>query len=342
MQKKPKRAKAPRTSAPAALPSVVEWYQLIEIASSIDLLVDDDDAPIRTAGALLGSGRLDGEAANDPPARSKLAAMVGRVPAVPGVNWWSGSLPSVGGMPSIPTLADSLCDAMPGVQNLGATRQERLAALALRMPDLAAYNWLRTQPAYQQAVSSMAGAVGRSHPAYRADVAEYRLISAIGSPLCSFLSLSGQFSYPSKDEIASKLKAAEKIKAFFSENTGLYLGDAPNWEGSTAADTLVRELRKLQADWLAKPRDELTYARLEVRDSFIRALAKSFGTVSTFIVAALMGLVGQPKADAAHIRARIRALGLSNYTEKEAAPLPAVEAGDMWGQLVKKEARKGG
>lgn len=283
----------PIAASKAPLPSFTDWGALLTVCSSIEWIVDDaQDAPQAGGGLLSGFwSRVVG--GDKPSKRSKLGALVTAESRLVTPYDWDLQL----------------CKVLPGVEDLGQSRQERIQNLLLLLGKLPAYAWLRSQEPFRAALATMGGRVGALIPAYSSDIAQFRLIEAVAMPVSTFHVLTSQpglIRFPTTAEADGALEAAKHVQRFLRVNTGLGKEHGIGWDESAAAARLVDKLAALVQEYQTRPTNELTKVKRQTLTAIIENTRRLFGKESPAVLVHLARLAGGYEIDKPNLAALIR------------------------------------
>jgi hypothetical protein len=274
-------------------PDPQEWSCLQEVVRYVAIIVDDD--PVSPTGLSSGGTLLTGfgqEAHGPPlPPRSVLAgALASRTffPARGGS--FNGEL-----APPYAAVGEELLEILPGVDQIGATRAERIEALTKMLPQIPAYAWLM-RGTYPTALAHMKKK-GKSDPAYASDDAEFRLLDVIIDPLWKHLHAMAHanklIKYPTRKAVENALKNVTELNAFLNGSTALHMTGRLDWNTARPIVKLGQELGALLKDAYKPPKEAMQVSSLQTHflDTVIERAAKAFGSVYVPMVQAVAGII---------------------------------------------------
>jgi len=184
---------------------------------------------------------------------------------------------------------DTITAILPGVESLGSNRAERTSRLLSRLTELPAYDWLRAQKGYPDAVRTLVR-LGKTDAAFALDTAEILLIRSLIFPLQILLVLRRSGSvppYPAKRELEDVYRNVRDLVRFLRERWPIHgiVKIPPHLKSA------LRELEKnLNAKRRAyrKPKNDGTLIERDFRDQVIQRLNTEFGKCSATLVSHLL------------------------------------------------------
>lgn len=257
-------------------PEFGSWDELQLVVSNVALIVDD--AP--PSNALFGFMGLLDLAPKQPPPQNHESRLKSQLKATP----------------TLLTQGDErrLIEVLPGIDDIGSNRAQRLEALTRRLSELKAYHWLSAQPAFGSARAALKR-LAKSSPVskHARDDALFLMLNALIFPLRVYQLLQAQgkkSSYPTKADVQEAYRHARALNRFFNDHTPVYgLFDMPGNVWSTL-DVVVRELDANRNKY-TKPKDNGQINERDFRDQLVRRLYREFDACSKQLVSPLLGLV---------------------------------------------------
>lgn len=263
------------------------WAELARVCMSVDAIIEDGYPP----GGLLAPswGLLDpSPSSEDGPMPSKLAGYLVR----PNADYYT-----------------RITEALPGIENAGGNRAERLAVLMARLPELPAYAWLIKQPSYREDVRAKlkGGALAAS---YQTDTAELVLLGVLAAPLGQYFSAI-QFEdagylpkYPKRAQVTRAKNLAMELRTFLRDYSALMVEDKINWQATFSIDALISDLARVEREH-KRPTDPRKAFQTMTVDRLIVETAKAFGQPSPALLVDLAAIIEYP-IDGPNMSKRIR------------------------------------
>jgi hypothetical protein len=192
-------------------------------------------------------------------------------------------------------ITKSVDELIPNLDQLGSTREVRLASLKAFLPNLKAYRWLNEHDSYKRAIRTIAR-LKKTNPIYAGDTSEFLLIQVFLWPLILLLlqrkhKLSP--AYPTKKELAEGLKGAQNLLALLIERTPIH-GLVTETKALISDLERYAEKVELMRKTYRKPVDDGFSAERDFRDQVIRNLLENAGGCSTTLVSHILTLVNFP------------------------------------------------
>jgi hypothetical protein len=258
-------------------PTIGEWHDLQTIVSNVEVIVSDPPPAYEYSSA---PGLL--ESYSDAKERDR-AAQEHRT----AVRRSDQLLKSVSG-----ASGRQIVDILPGLDNIGHSRSERLNNLLAKMSGMTAYSWLRGNSAYGDLLKSLT-IIAKTRPSYQRDTREFLLLHSIIFPMSLFLIQRQRNltpAYPTKIELQSASRQVRAIVRFFEEKSAIY--------GVVDTPYLLRDdLRKLGSQielaltTYRKPRDDGTLRERSLLDYLIPSLFSNFNECSPTLVEHVLAIV---------------------------------------------------
>lgn len=265
-------------------PSLEDWRRLALVCRRVPDLIEDEATP--TTGGLLGLlSPMEGGSQASIFKRSRFGGAIFR----------RVSRESMGPH----DLDAELLAILPAADNLGGSRDERLANLRQVLRSLPAYAWLTSQRhAFPDVMSTLSG--GKIGAAYSSDIADLKLWAATGMHLGLCLNLAGMAKFPTKAQVRGAVKAARALQKFLREHDVLLYGGKVSFHTWGGIGNAVAELEAFSKVYKKKP-DSVTGLFMQTKDLLISATLTEFGESSPTLISELLRLVGY-EGDVSNVR----------------------------------------
>ncbi len=220
---------------------------------------------------------------------------------------------------------ERILNVLPGSDNLGVNRSERVNALTLRLKELPAYLWLARQSSYRDALAlirkkasevktkeSIGDAIADAHrrqQGYAKDTSEYLLLKTFLPALILFSIYKSNAitpPYPTKAEMEKALSNAKQLSKFLNERFMVkqVIEVSPFLDKALASFVLAA---KEKVNDYTKPKaDDTLNARLYM-ERVIKGCWAAFGECSPTLVTHLSRLVDY-EIDASDLSKKIKAV----------------------------------
>jgi hypothetical protein len=186
---------------------------------------------------------------------------------------------------------------LPGIGELGSSRQERVQNLKAKLSSMRAYAWLTREPGFVSAVKTTEYWAKREMAGYKSDINDFRLASAVAP---AFMLLTGEVTsnYPEREEVKIALESAERVAEFLNRYGGLVRKRLIDFGTRQKAEEVVDQLAAVMRTKYKKPRENFDPV---VEDEFayilIASLTHTFGSPSKKILANLLAVIGYTPDD---------------------------------------------
>lgn len=257
-------------------PTFEEWRSLHLIASHVDLIVNDGVYTPPTqdflGGLLFARNDSPPPKADDPISELRALLLTRTTLLGQGVE-------------------RELIRYLPGIENLGRSRPERLQLLTTRLADMKAYYWLSEQESFRDVRRSLER-LSKSGPYARDDVL-FLMLRALVPPLQVFLFHKEHQiapAYPSKEEVTDALRHARALAYFLKNRNPVYGAFNIPHNLHNALETFANELSAKKAAY-RKPKDDGALHERNFRDQLVQALFNEFGSVSLSLLRNLLAMI---------------------------------------------------
>jgi hypothetical protein len=278
------------------------WDGLRLIASNVEFIVSDGPQPM-TPGSFSLLAVNQGQSAPRP--RSMLAAAAsGEFEDDP--RWFHLAVPILGDPSS--TLHEAILAVLPGADQLGTTRQERIAVLRSRLTELESYRWLVNGVSYVDAKKAVEKAGKRKGGKFASDVAEFALLRTLIGPLSMFelaRAIPAVLAEPKRPAVEAALKAAQKLQAFFVGHGGVYVAENVDVLAVHGLHKITASLQAMLRAAHKAPQDKETARQILYLDSLAVQMHQEFGACDVPTLLALAGIVDY-RPDSANLYARVK------------------------------------
>lgn len=279
------------------------WDGLQLIASNIEFIVSDGPQPWQQGRGLF---HLDDPAT--PPARRSRSMLAAAVAG--DTNNPFGSFDVFVSSLQTPTgkLHDAILSLIPGADQLGDSRQERIAGLTRRLPELECYRWLRDLGAYQDALRALKKVGKTKGGMFASDVAEFALLSVLIHPLSIFKlaeETPSVMAKPTRTDVAAALEAAQLLESFFATHGALYAAGGIDVAAVLGLHKITSALRAMLEAAHKAPGDKESARQILYLDMLTVGMHQKFGDCNVPVLLALAAIVGY-HPDSSNLYARVK------------------------------------
>ena len=285
-----------------AAPTFQDWDKLQVIVDHVEMIVCD---------------------AYDPNERDRHKGLLGLFAVQPALPTTASKLRTASVLSQ--HLVDQVLAVLPGADNLGVNRRERIDALTGRLKELTAYQWLMRQPSYTAAVkliqkkaaasSSKKESIGETlartyklQQGYAKDTSEYLLLKAFLAALALFLMYREheiEPPFPTKAELEKALLHAKQLSQFLCMKfmVSSVVEISPFLEKNL--NSFVLSTKEKLRDYTKPKADETLTSRI-YQDRIIQGCWLSFGDCSPTLIQHLLGFV-EYEVDPSDLSKKIKA-----------------------------------
>jgi hypothetical protein len=261
-----------------------EWRLLHMVLSNLDYIIEDGFEVFETPAPTGGWGLMQRALA--------IAGVPDDTRHVP--IYRKSALQS--GLPNI--FLREIAAALPGLDTVGQTRDERLANLRIRLVELDAYRWFTVQRPFCDALKRAAlPAVRNAGPKFGCDVADLKLLKAVVMPLTIF-TYGSVARLPRRPVLDKAADSANALVSFLRAHAGLYeVGvDVQHvWH----LEQLVVQLRAAYRTKAKKQgRSDHHELQIQFAKGVIKELLQDFGSCPPSVVKELLVFVAYEPDDA--------------------------------------------
>lgn len=257
-------------------PELKDWDALQLVVLSVNLIVDDAP-PVNVLHGLMGLLSQPIQKPQATNSESRLKAQLRSTPTL-----LTGDTDK------------KLLELLPGLDDIGKNRAERISNLSRRLSELPAYHWLSKTQAFIDAKAALQR-LAKASPAskYAYDDALFRMLDALIYPLQVFHLLKERglkSNYPTKADVQDAFVHARALQAFLRDHDPVYgLFDMPS-NARNVLDAVTMELDANRKTY-SKPKDNGQINERDFRDQLVRRLYLQFDGCSNKLLKPLLGLV---------------------------------------------------
>ena len=202
--------------------------------------------------------------------------------------------------------AKKIVKILPGIDEIGFSRQSRIDNLWVRLGDLNAFRWLKSQPGFTTIFDTL-DRIAKTNPSFKVDTRYFLLLDAFIWPL-HFLALQQKLNltpqYPTRKDLKDARSKAGALSAFLKANRSIHgIVDVP-LALKESLSKFALELDSVERTY-RKPRDDGGLRERDFGDQIIRAINANFGKCSPTLVGRLLTFVDYPSDDS-DLKARIK------------------------------------
>lgn len=283
VEKAQKRLAGRSNDLRSEVPVFEQWHQLWQVASNLDLIVEDAFSGWAPPSAPGPRGLLDfAQVGSDLEAADHRNSVISRLK--------SGSSVFGIGDPHVISMRQRLEEIIPDVVDLGNDRHERLVALRMRVEELIAFRWLASTSHYPSACKTLRTLVKRGTEGYEGDATDFKLLSATSSWMMQW-SMRRIDAHPTRSDLQKASQNAKGLLRFVKGARGLFLRERLSYFDVSDLKKLASELAVLERSY-KRPKASDPIAEADYAHLLIRLLNVEFGSASPSIVEHLLGLIG--------------------------------------------------